>query len=186
MSVINQAQDKVININNNVWAISTLQNNKKLYIPCLQYSYSISICFPYYIVHLPDGYEANAVTFVLPSNDRLNVNSMIKTMENKLGFNRSYSKINNFSLMQSLDIPSTSDETLKSLANKILEIKHMYVFSINNIITKLRSPPPTFWSPTKVNLLSTIGTPIMITIVLALIIITVYCKCFQNGKQLCT
>ena len=32
LSVIYQTQDKAININNNFWAISTLQNNKKLYI----------------------------------------------------------------------------------------------------------------------------------------------------------
>ena len=182
LSAIKQTQDEAITINNNFLAISTLQNNKKLYTTCFHYSYSISLHFPYNIVYLPDRCEANAITFILPSNNRLNENSMPKTMENKLGFNRSNSKINNFSLMQSLDVSSTSDETLKSLANKKLEMKHMSVFSINNTLTKLRSPPPTFWSPTKVKLPSSIGTPIMTTIVLALIIITVYCKCFQNRK----
>ena len=51
----------------------------------------------------------------------------METTENKLGFNRSYSKINNFSLMQSLEISSLTDENLKNLANNILEIKHMPV-----------------------------------------------------------
>ena len=106
LAVINQTQDEVININDNFWAISTLQNNKKLYITCLQYSYSISNCFPYNIIYLPDGHEANAITFVLPSNNLLNVDSIMESTESKLGFNRSYSKINNLSLMQSLDISS--------------------------------------------------------------------------------
>ena len=74
--------------------------------------------------------------FVLPSNNRLNVDSIMETTENKLGFNRSYSKINNFSLMQSLDISSLTDENLKSIANKRPEMKHMSLFSINNTLPK--------------------------------------------------
>ena len=95
----------------------------KSFVTCFQYSNSISLHFPYDLVYLPDGCEASAITLVLPSNKRLNVNPMIKTMENKLGFSRSYSKISTFSLMQCLDISSTSDETLKSIANKIPEMK---------------------------------------------------------------
>ena len=135
-------------------------------------------------MYLPNGCEANAITFVLPSNNRLNVDSIIETSENKLGFNRSYSKINNFSLMQSLDISSITDENLKSLANEIPQMKYMSVFSINNTLTKLRSSPPNFWSSTEVKLLSTLGIPITTTIILALIIITTYHKCFWH-KQGC-
>ena len=36
LSVINQTQDEAFHINDNFWAISTLQDNKKLYITCLQ------------------------------------------------------------------------------------------------------------------------------------------------------
>ena len=36
LSVINQTQDAALNINDNFWAISTLQNYKKLYITYLQ------------------------------------------------------------------------------------------------------------------------------------------------------
>ena len=74
LSIINQMQDPAINMNN-FWAISTLQNNKKLYITCLQYSYSISLHFPYDIIYLLERCRANAVTFVLPSNNQLNVDS---------------------------------------------------------------------------------------------------------------
>ena len=42
LSVINQTPDKTLNINSNFWAISTLQDNKKLHIACLQFSYSLS------------------------------------------------------------------------------------------------------------------------------------------------
>ena len=83
-------QDEAININDNFWAISTLQNNKKLYITCLQYSYSISLHFPYNIIYLSDRCEAITITFVLPSNNGLNVDSIMEPMENKLDFNRSY------------------------------------------------------------------------------------------------
>ena len=133
LSFINQTKDETININNNFWAISTMKNNRQLYITCFQYNYSISLHFPYDIVYLPDGCEANAFTFVLPSNNRLNVDSIIKTMENKLGFNRSYSEIDNFSIMQTLDISSTSDKTLISLADKILEMKHILVTYKNKV-----------------------------------------------------
>ena len=91
---------------------------KKLYTTCLQYSYSISLHFPYNIIHLPDGCEANVITFVLPSNNRLNIDSIMESTENKSGFNRSYSKINNFSLMQSLQISSLTDENLKAYLTK--------------------------------------------------------------------
>ena len=87
LSVINQTQDEAFNINDNFWAISTLHDNKKLYITCLQHSYFIKLYFPYNIIYLPDGCEANAITFVLPSNNKLNVEPIIETPEYKLGFN---------------------------------------------------------------------------------------------------
>ena len=86
-------QDEAVNINNNLWAISTLQTNKKFYITCLQYSYSISLCFLYNIIYLQDGCEANAITFVLPSNNWLNIGSIMEAPENKIDFNRSYPKL---------------------------------------------------------------------------------------------
>ena len=127
LSVINQMQDAAININNNFGAISTLQNNKKLYITCLQYSYSISLCFLYDLIYLPEWCKANAITFVLPSNNWLNVDSIIESTENQFSFNRSYSKINNFSLMQCLDISSLTDDNLKSITNKSPEMKHIFL-----------------------------------------------------------
>ena len=54
LSVINQTHDKAVNINDNLWAISTLENNKKLYITCFQFSYSLALHFPYDIICLPD------------------------------------------------------------------------------------------------------------------------------------
>ena len=64
----------------------------------------IKLCFPCDIIYLPYVFEANAITFVLPSNNKLNVEPTIEADEYKLGFNRSYFKINNCSLMQSLNI----------------------------------------------------------------------------------
>ena len=90
LSVINQTEDEAFNINDNFWAISTLQGNKKLYITCLQYNYLIKSHFLYDIVYLPNGCEANAITFVLPSNNKLTVEPISETAEYKLGFNRSY------------------------------------------------------------------------------------------------
>ena len=68
-----------------------------LYITCLQFSYSIKLHFPYDIISLPNGCKASPISFVLPSNTNINVEAIIETPEYKLGFNRSYSKINNFS-----------------------------------------------------------------------------------------
>ena len=112
VSVINQAQDKTLSIYDYFCTVSTLQNNKKLYITCLQYCYTSKLCFPYDIIYLPNGTEANAITFVLPSNSKLNVGLSIKVTEYKVGFNRSYSKINTFSLMQSLNISSLMDDVM--------------------------------------------------------------------------
>ena len=84
LSVINQTQDEAFNINDSFWALSTLQGNKKLYITCLQYSYMIKLHFPYDLIYVPDGCEANAITFVLPSNNKLNVECTIETTEYKL------------------------------------------------------------------------------------------------------
>ena len=172
-------QDEAINTNNNFWAISTLQNNKKLYITCLQYTYSITLHFLNDAIYLPDGCEANTITFVLPSNNRLNVDSIMEAPENKLGFNRSYSKIKYFSLTQSLNISILTDDNLHNLGSRIPDMKHMPVLSINDTLMKLRSLPPNFWSSIKAKLFSTIGTPIMQNIIL-LLLISLYCKCFQN------
>ena len=88
LSVINQTQDEALKINDNFWAISTLQDNKNN--TCLQHSYTIKLCFPYDIIYLANGCEANAITFVLPSNNKLNVEPSIEVTEYKLGLNRSY------------------------------------------------------------------------------------------------
>ena len=61
-------------------------------------------------IYLPNGCEANGITFVLPSNNKLNVEPSIKATEYKLGFNRSSSEINNFYLMQSLNISTLTDD----------------------------------------------------------------------------
>ena len=71
--MVNQMQDEAIIINDICWSISTLHDNKKVYITCLQFSYSIKLHFSYDIIYLSNGCEANAVTFVLPSNNKLNV-----------------------------------------------------------------------------------------------------------------
>ena len=157
LSVINQTQDKLVNINDIFWAISTLESNKKLHITCLQFSYSLTLQFPYDIINLPDGCEANAITFILPSNNQLNVDSSIKASENRLRFNRLYSKIGNFSLMQSLNISNLQDHDLQAIATKISEMKHYFIFSINSTLTKLWSIPLNHWS-SQVKLIPTILT----------------------------
>ena len=93
---------------------------------------------PYDIIYLPSGCEANAITFVLPSNNKLNDELITETPEYKLGFNRSYLKINNFSIMQSLNISSHTDKGLEALASKIPDMKHLSITSINSRFTELR------------------------------------------------
>ena len=78
LSVINQTQDEVFNINNNFWVPSTLQDNKRLYVTCLQYIYSIKLHFPYDIIYLSNGCEATVITFVLPFNNKQNVEPLLK------------------------------------------------------------------------------------------------------------
>ena len=72
LSVIHQTQDGAFNMSDHFWPIFTLQD-KKLYITCLQYSYMIKLHFQYDVIYLPNGCETNAITFVLPSNNKLNV-----------------------------------------------------------------------------------------------------------------
>ena len=106
--MVHQMQDEAISINVNFWSISTLHSDKKVYITCLQFSYFIKIHFPYDIIYLPNGCEANAITFVLPSNNKLNVES-IDEYPKKLGLNRLYSKIDHFSLIQAINITCLTD-----------------------------------------------------------------------------
>ena len=98
--------------------IFTLQDDKKLYITCLQFSFTIKLHFPYEIIYLSDRCEANAISFVLPSNNKVHVKSSIKTPQYKVGSNRSYSNINNFTLMQSLNLSSLTDDKVHDLAHK--------------------------------------------------------------------
>ena len=177
LSVKNQTEDEALNINDNLWAISTLQDNEKLYITYLQYSYTIKLHFPYDIIYLSDSCEASAIKFVVPSSNKLNVESSIEATDYKLGFNRSYSKINSFSLRKSLNISSLIDDKLQFLANKILEMKHVSSFNINSVLTKLRTYPHSLWSSIHVKTFLNIGTPIAAVSIIALSI-GLYCKCF--------
>ena len=63
LSMANQMQDEAININDTFWSISTLHDNKKVYIRYLQFRNLIKLHFPYDIVTLPNGCEANAITW---------------------------------------------------------------------------------------------------------------------------
>ena len=148
--VINQMQDEAININDNFGAISTLQDDKKLCLTCLQFSYTIKLHFPYDIIYLPGSCKANAASFVLLSNSKLHVESSIGTPQYKPGFKRSYSKISNFSLMQSLNLLHLMDDKQQNIANKIPEMKQMLIFSMNSTLTELRTYPSNFWSSMKV------------------------------------
>ena len=137
-------------------------------------------------MYLPNDCEANAITFVLPSNNKLNVEPITEEPEYRLGFNRSYSKkINNFSLMQSLNISSLTDNRLDVLSIKIPEMKHMSIFSINNTLTKLRTDPHNFWSHLKVKIFLTIGIPVAVISIIMLSIGFVL-QMFLKWKGLCT
>ena len=68
--------------------------------------------------------------------------------------------------MQSLNILNLTDNELKALSNKIPEMKHVSISSINSMLTKLRSFTSNFWSPMKVKMFSTIGTQTAVTITL--------------------
>ena len=66
----------------------------------------MNLHFAHDIIYVPNGCEANAITFVLPSNNKLNVEPSTEAAEYQLSFNRSYSKIKKFSLMQCFNISS--------------------------------------------------------------------------------
>ena len=82
--------------------------------------------------------------------------------------------------MQALKILSLTDYKLEALASKIPEMKHVSISSINSTLTKLRSFTHNFWSPIEVKLVSAIGTPATVLIIL-FISITLYCKLYCNG-----
>ena len=86
-SLINQTHNERININDNFWAIYALQADKKLYIKlyitCLQFSYTIKLHFQYDIIYLPDECEANAMSSVLVPNNKLHIKSSIRTPQYK-------------------------------------------------------------------------------------------------------
>ena len=67
-------QDEAININDNLWSISTLYSARKVYHHMFAVQlFEKTIIFSYDIIYLSGGCEANAMTFVLPSNNHLNV-----------------------------------------------------------------------------------------------------------------
>ena len=127
------------------------------------------------MIYLPDGCEANAITFILPSNNCLNVDFDIKASENKFSFNRSYSKIENVNLMQALNISNFCNTNLWTIANKIPEMEDSSIFNIKSTLTKLGSFPTQHWSAHIPKIVPTILTPLTIVMVFILII-TIYCN----------
>ena len=79
--------------------------------------------------------------------------------------------------MQSLNISSLIDNGLEALANTIPEMKHVSIFSVNSMLTKLRTYPHNFWPPLKVKAVSTMGTPVAV-ISIIILSIGLNCKCF--------
>ena len=122
---------------------------------------------------------------VLPSNNKLNVEPIGESPKNWVLIDCTQKLIDNFSLMQALNILSLMDYNLEALANKIWEMKHLFISCIKSTLTMLRSFTANFWSPMKVKLFSTIGTPTRVIIIL-FISITLYSKCFQNGNSCVT
>ena len=84
--------------------------------------------------------------------------------------------------MQSLYISSLTDNGLEALASKIPEMEHVSISSINSALTELRSFTPDLWSPMKDKMFSIIGT-LIVVIIMLLLSISLYCKCFQNEKS---
>ena len=84
--------------------------------------------------------------------------------------------------MQALNILSLTDYKLEALAGNIPEMTHVSISSTNSALTKLTLFTLNFWSPMKIKLIPAIGMPSMVIIIL-LISITLYCKCFQNDKH---
>ena len=134
MSVTNQTHDEPININENFgqYPPSKMIINYTLHA----YSYTIKLHFSHDIIYLPDGCEANAIFFLLPSNNKLHVKTPTETPQHKLGFNRSYFKINNFNLMLTLNLTSFTNDKLEDVAHKTTE---MSIHSINSMLVKLRA-----------------------------------------------
>ena len=83
--------------------------------------------------------------------------------------------------MQFLNISSFTDNRLETLADKIPEMKHVSIFSVNSTLTKLRTYPNNFWSPLKVKIFSTISTPVAV-ISITFFSIGLYCKYFKMDR----
>ena len=77
--------------------------------------------------------------------NQINVESIIQVPERKLGFNRSYCKIKNFRLVQSLNISNLNDHKLWTIATKIPKMKHFSILQLYNCVPKYTRPhhPPT-------------------------------------------
>ena len=97
-----------------------------------------------------------------------------KIMENlsqhKQGFNRYYSKTDNFILMQLLNLTSFMDNKLQDIYHDILEMKQMSIYRIKSTLTKLRAYPNNFWSSLKVKMFSTMDNLVSALGILALAI----------------
>ena len=128
---------------------------------------------------MPDECEANAISFLIPSNNKLHVKSPMETPQCNLGFNRSYSKINNFNLMKTLNLTSITNDKLQDLAHKVPEMKHRPIYRINSTLTKLTAYSTNFWSSLKVKIFSSLSSLTTELGIIALAIV-LYFKCFQN------
>ena len=85
-------------------------------------------------------------------------NLPLRTHNIKLDFSRSYSKIDKFNLMQTLNLTSLTDDKLQHLAQKIPEMKQISIYSMNSTSTNLTAYTNNFWSSVKVKTFSAMGT----------------------------
>ena len=123
ISILNQARDQANSRDKYMLAI-TIIDLRNLYLSCLTYSYLLTLRHPFNIIYLPHSCEASSHSFFLPSHYKLNHKGDGKNLSIKfINFERKYEKLSDFTLIQAINLTTTSKQELCKCASKIWKLK---------------------------------------------------------------
>ena len=156
INIQNYAQDTVINLDQNIWALAVLEPTE-LHVSCLTYSYQIKIESSFKLIELDNSCQAYNPNFILPSSNLIKekLNQSLIT-DRFFNYDLKYTSIPNFFLMNTFNITKLTQEQLDTLAYDLPPVCNIPFRNVTSMLKPIDKNYP-FIFPTYGYVLLTIG-----------------------------
>ena len=145
INIQNYAQDTVINLDQNIWALAVLEPTE-LHVSCLTYSYQIRIESSFKLIELDNSRQAYNPNFILPSSNLIKekLNQSLIT-DRFFNYDLKYTSIPNFFLMNTFNITKLTQEQLDTLAYDLPPVHNMPFKSVTSMLKPIDKNYPSYF-----------------------------------------